>query len=78
MTSGLRQKWLFVALTIAITCPIVSLAKGPAVLIEDARHLKVFYEKGRFAGWPANNGIWQWGKEILVGFSLGYLAPPDK
>ena len=31
-----------------------------------------------FCGWPANNGIWQWGNEILVGFSLGYLAPPEK
>ncbi len=78
MTSGLRQKWLFVAVTIVITYPIISLAKDPAVAIEDARHLKVFYEKGRFAGWPANNGIWQWGNEILVGFSLGYLAGPDK
>lgn len=27
---------------------------------------------GRFAGWPANNGVWQWGaNEILVGFSDG-------
>ena len=41
--------------------PIVSSAKDDAVVIEDARLLKVFYEKGRFAGWPANNGIWQWG-----------------
>ncbi|MHC4109798.1 MAG: sialidase family protein [Planctomycetota bacterium] len=78
MTSNLRKKWLFVALTIAITYPIVSLAKETVVVIEDARHLKAFYEKGRFAGWPANNGIWQWGNEILVGFSLGYLASPDK
>ncbi|MGB2806777.1 MAG: sialidase family protein [Sedimentisphaerales bacterium] len=78
MTGNLRQKLLFVSLAIAITYPIVSFAKGPAVVIEDTRHLKVFYEKGRFAAWPANNGIWQWGNEILVGFSLGYLAPPDK
>jgi hypothetical protein len=78
MAGNLRQILLFVALMIALTCPIVSFAKGPAVLIEDTRHLKVFYEKGRFAGWPANNGIWQWGSEILVGFSLGYLAPPNK
>jgi len=35
---------------------------------EKIRHLKVYYEKGRFAGWPANNGIWNWGDEILVGF----------
>jgi len=31
-----------------------------------------YYEPGRFAGWPANNGVWTWGNEILVGFSLGY------
>jgi hypothetical protein len=40
--------------------------------------LKVFYQENRFAGWPANNGIWQWGNEILVGFNLGYLAPPEE
>jgi hypothetical protein len=48
------------------------------VVIEDVRHVEVFHESGRFAGWPANNGIWQWGNEILVGFSLGYLAPPER
>lgn len=31
-------------------------------------HIKVYYDDGRFAGWPANNGIWNWGDEILVGF----------
>jgi hypothetical protein len=28
----------------------------------------VFHEEGRFAGWPANHGIWIWDNEILVGF----------
>jgi len=32
----------------------------------------VYKEDGRFAGWPANNGIWNWGDEIVVGFTLGY------
>ncbi len=41
--------------------------------LEGARHTKVFFEKGRFAGWPANHGIWSWGNEILVGFSVGAL-----
>jgi hypothetical protein len=27
---------------------------------------------GRYAGWPANYGIWSWGDEIVVGFTLGY------
>ncbi len=78
MTNGLRHKWLGVALAMAIMCPTASMAKDAAVGVEDARHLKVVYEKGRFAAWPANNGVWQWGNEILVGFSLGYLAPPEK
>lgn len=32
----------------------------------------VYAEPGRFAGWPANHGIWSWGDEILVGFSRGW------
>lgn len=35
---------------------------------KEIRHMKVFYEKGEFAGWPANHGIWIWENEILVGF----------
>jgi BNR repeat-like domain len=35
------------------------------------RHVVVYREEGRFAGWPANHGIWSWGDEILVGFSRG-------
>jgi len=78
MVNSLRENWLCVAIVIVTTYSVVSLAGGQAVVIEDARHLKVFYEEGRFAGWPANNGIWQWGDEILVGFSLGYLAPREQ
>lgn len=37
-----------------------------------AKHGFVFQEKGRFGGWPANNGVWTWGNEILVGFAMGY------
>lgn len=32
------------------------------------RHVKVFDKVGRFAGWPANHGMWSWDNEILVGF----------
>ena len=37
----------------------------------------VYRESGRFAGWPANNGIWSWGDEIVVGFTLGYHKDQD-
>ena len=36
------------------------------------KHVTVYREAGRFAGWPANHGMWSWGDEILVGFSRGY------
>jgi len=35
------------------------------------KHLFIYHQKGRFAGFPANHGIWHWGNEILVGFSAG-------
>lgn len=35
------------------------------------RHVVVYGKKGQFAGWPANHGMWIWGNEILVGFSIG-------
>lgn len=41
-------------------------------IAEPIHHTEVYFESGRFAGWPANNGIWSWGNEIVVGFSLGY------
>ncbi len=41
MTNRLRQKWLGAALAISMTYPIVSLAKDEAVVIEEARQLKV-------------------------------------
>ncbi len=35
------------------------------------RHVTVFREPGKFAGWPANHGIWSWDNEIVVGFEVG-------
>ncbi len=39
---------------------------------ESVYHTVVYQEEGRFAGWPANQGIWSWDDEIVVGFSLSY------
>jgi hypothetical protein len=30
------------------------------------RNVVVYKETGRFAGWPANHGIWSWGNEIVL------------
>ncbi len=38
----------------------------------------IFYTQPHtFAGWPANNGAWAWGDELLVGFTVGaYVIQP--
>lgn len=35
----------------------------------NGKQVIVFSEPGRFGGWPANGGIWQWEDEILVAFT---------
>ena len=35
------------------------------------QQITIYREPGRFAGWPANYGIWRWGDEIVVGFTVG-------
>lgn len=47
--------------------PQVRAGEPPKVL----QHAVVYREEGRFAGWPANHGMWAWGHELLVGFSRG-------
>jgi hypothetical protein len=38
----------------------------------NAEHLVVYYEEGKFLGWPANNGAWSAdGVNMLVGFTRG-------
>jgi len=36
------------------------------------KHVIVYREPGRYAGWPANYGIWGYGEELVVGFTSGY------
>lgn len=40
--------------------------------VENAEHVVVYYEEGKFLGWPANNGAWSAdGVNMLVGFTHG-------
>lgn len=57
---------LFAMVAFSISCTYISACK---LHIDDKIvHGVVFQQEGRYAGWPANNGIWNWGNEILVGF----------
>jgi BNR repeat-like domain len=58
----------------AIFCPDIVFPL-PRVLGDQPRVVKqttVYFQPGRFGGWPANHGMWSWGNEIVVGFSVGY------
>ncbi len=45
---------------------------------EPVEHVVVYREAGKFAGWPANHGIWSWEDEILVGFEIGEFKQTDR
>lgn len=44
----------------------------------EAEHVIVYRQAGRYAGWPANYGIWAWEDEIVVGFTVGYPRPEER
>ncbi len=50
-------------------------------VIADATHMVVAYDAAKWAAVPANNGgnspTWQWGEELLVGFTMGAFASPE-
>ena len=41
-------------------------------------HISIYRTAGRYAAWPANYGIWQWGDEIVVGFTAGYFRSGEQ
>jgi hypothetical protein len=64
---GQRTRGVAVALVV-LTAGRAGAGEPPKVV----HNVVVYSEPGRFAGWPANHGIWSWGDEVLVGFSRGY------
>ncbi len=55
----------------AVLACLLPLGLDGAAVEPTAQHAKVYFEKGRYGGWPATHGIWSWGNEILVGFTSG-------
>ncbi|HBG26550.1 MAG: hypothetical protein A2Y10_01135 [Planctomycetes bacterium GWF2_41_51] len=42
------------------------------------QNLIAYKEQDKFCGWPANEGIWSWGDEILVGFEIAAFSKSEK
>ena len=45
----------------------------PAVHLAAKQNITVFKEPGRYGGWPANHGLWQWGDELVAGFEVAWF-----
>lgn len=57
-----------IPLVLAAGAMLLAAAEQP---VANAKHTVVYKQSGRYAGWPANHGIWIWGNEIVVGFESG-------
>ena len=53
-----------------IAATIIDIGKT-VVPVKNAKNVIIDGGKGIFCGWPANNGLWTWGNEMVVGFSKG-------
>lgn len=75
LRSGRRDflRGMALGLASALVAPPISRARSLAVEGFPVRLVEVAGRQGRFLGWPANNGSWQWdeGRELLVGFEEG-------
>jgi len=61
---------------VAILLALV-LFSAPAESPGTQENFIVYKEPGRYGGWPANHGFWQWGDELVVGFkSTWFKAAP--
>lgn len=59
----------FIFIFLALTCFACRLGNRKNSEEIEKEHVKVFYEAGKYGGWPANWGMWSWDNEILVGFT---------
>jgi len=60
-----------------IAFPVIDIPQGEQHACVE-KHLVVYDEPGRYAGWPANGGFWMWGDKMAVSFECGWFKDkPD-
>ena len=64
------MKYTLCAVVVAVCAAAIAAAAAPPTVI---KNVTIYKEAGRFGGWPANNGLWAWGDEIVVGFIQGWF-----
>jgi hypothetical protein len=75
----MRIKYLVQDFSVSVLLVVSAISPSSIAAAESAgiKNIVVYREAGRYAGWPANHGIWSWGNEILVGFERGYFKFSD-
>lgn len=49
--------------------PATPTSSAPTISPASRENVVIYKEPGRYGGWPANHGLWQWGDELVVGFT---------
>ncbi len=73
LNDSVKRRFRSGSIPFLMVCSILFSCNGHTEKTEPAhetgvQHGAVYYAEGRFAGWPANHGMWIWDDEILVGF----------
>lgn len=76
MTKSLLCPWLiliapyaFADTKLEILKPVTSSQEAATATPASRENVIIYKEHGRYGGWPANHGLWQWGDELVVGFT---------
>lgn len=70
--------------TTILACSVASTIAAPKTveklidISDKTQKVIVYSEDGKFCGWPANEGVWRWGNEILLGFEMREYLESDK
>lgn len=63
---------------ILVAIALAEFAMAPGVRCEITENFVVYENPREFAGWPANEGLWAWGNELLAAFEVAQYDEHDK
>jgi len=75
---GTHVRRILILATVHAASSQVAVLHAQDVQLAAVENVIVFDEQGRYGGWPANNGLWSWGDEILVGFDVGHFFVSER
>lgn len=71
------MKYVAIVSALLLLVPLGAPEDAAASELSDVQYVVAARQPGKFLGWPANNGAWQWGDHLLVGFTQGTFDSRD-